>query len=208
MEFKTIDKQSEGIIIEKKSKFIATIVPIGSKNEAEEKIKEIKKTYSDAKHNCYAYCVLENESKVTKSSDDGEPSGTAGIPILKVITENNICNVLVVVTRYFGGILLGTGGLLRAYTDATKEALNNSNIKNMQEGYEIEVETNYPDLDFVKYQIEQAGGKIISIDYMETIKLTIDLEEILMKEIKNKNGKIGNKIQKIGKINKKYIEKS
>lgn len=102
IEFKTIEKQSTGIIVEKKSKFIANIIPVKSREEAEETIRDIKKQYSDARHNCYAYCVLENETKITKSSDDGEPSGTAGIPILKVITEKELCNVLVVVTRYFG----------------------------------------------------------------------------------------------------------
>lgn len=205
--FKTIKKEATGVIVEKKSKFIATIVPVQSKSEAEERIKEIKKNYSDARHNCYAYCVLEEENKVTKSSDDGEPSGTAGIPILKIITENGICNVLVVVTRYFGGILLGTGGLVRAYTKATQEAILNSNIIEKTEGYEINIEIEYVDLEFVKYYLNQANANILDYNYSENIEMCIEVSSELKEEITDENSKIGNKIQKIKNITKKYIEK-
>lgn len=206
IEFKTINTESTGIIIEKKSKFIANIIPVSSKEEAENRIKDIKKKYADAKHNCYAYCVLQEESRITKSSDDGEPSGTAGMPILKVITEKNLCNVLVVVTRYFGGILLGTGGLTRAYTDSTLEAIKNADIVNKQMGYEIKLEILYADLNYFKYYIEQNKGKIININYLENIELIVDVKEKNKDEITNNTSEIGNKIQKIIKISKKHID--
>lgn len=204
-EYNTIEKQVEGIIIEKKSKFIATVIPVESKKQAEEKIKEIKKKYMDARHNCYAYCVLEEENIITKSSDDGEPSGTAGIPILKAITENSLCNVVVVVTRYFGGILLGTGGLQRAYTSAVLEGVKNATILKKQIGYEIEIGINYSDLNYVKYYVEQMGGKILDINYTEKIKIKLEITETGKLEIENQDNTIGNKIQKIYKISKKYI---
>ena len=117
MEFKTITQSCMAEIVEKKSRFIANIFYIQSVEEAEEYIKKIKKQYHDAKHNCFAYIVTDLEGNtVQKSSDDGEPSGTAGAPMLKILTAQNLCNILVIVTRYFGGILLGTGGLVRAYS--------------------------------------------------------------------------------------------
>ena len=207
LEFKTIESASQGIIIEKKSKFIANIIPVCSKEEAEEKIRELKKKYQDARHNCYAYCVLNDTNKITKSSDDGEPSGTAGIPILKVITENELCNVLIVVTRYFGGILLGTGGLLRAYTDSAKEAIKNSNIINLQEGYEIKFEIGYSDLNFMKYYIEHSYGLIEEIEYLNNIILKVAVTKNVKEEIIDKNSEIGKKIQKIIETKKKFVKK-
>ena len=208
IEFKTVKSTAEGTIIEKKSKFIATILPINSKKEAEAKINELKKKYDDAKHNCYAYSVLEDEMKITKSSDDGEPSGTAGIPILKVIMEENLCNVLVVVTRYFGGILLGTGGLQRAYTDATKRAIDNSNIIKQQNGYEMNIIINYNDLNYIKYYLEKNNALIQEIEYNENVNMKIDVTEKTKEEITNINSEIGNKIQKIETIYKKFIQKN
>ena len=122
-EFYTIEKNVETEIVVKKSKFIANIFYISTNKEAEEKIKEIKKKYFDARHNCFSYRVVENDNIIEKASDDGEPSGTAGGPMLNILQKNNLANILIVVTRYFGGILLGTGGLVRAYSDALLEAL-------------------------------------------------------------------------------------
>ena len=206
--FKTIKKDATSVLIEKKSKFIANIIEIESKEEAELKIKEIKKKYSDAKHNCYAYCVLEEDRKITKSSDDGEPSGTAGIPILKVICENDLCNVLVIVTRYFGGILLGTGGLVRAYTNATLGAIANSVVIQKEMGYEIIFECSYNNLEFVKYYLKQAKAKFVDIKYTENIEMIVEISNVVKEEIEDTNSKIGSKIQKIGNIERKYIEKS
>ena len=124
-EFNTIAENMKitAEIVEKKSKFIANIFYIDSVEEADNIIKAIKKKYYDAKHNCIAYRVMVNDKIVERSSDGGEPSGTAGAPMLAILQKNNLCNILVVVTRYFGGILLGTGGLVSCYSQATLDAL-------------------------------------------------------------------------------------
>ena len=167
---KTIKNNATAIIEEKKSKFIANIFNVNSVEEAENKLHEIKKKYYDARHNCYAYIVEEDGIQKKKFSDDGEPSGTAGSPILNVIEKNNLCNVLIVVTRYFGGILLGAGGLVRAYTEATAKAINKTNILEKEEGYEIEIVINYQDLDKFKYFCNQNSIEIIDTKYLENIK--------------------------------------
>ena len=127
--FKTINKNISGEIVEKKSKFIANIFYVETEVEAEEYIKQIKKQFYDAKHNCFAYVIKDDKGGVIKKfSDDGEPSGTAGAPMLEVLNKQKIENVLVVVTRYFGGILLGTGGLVRAYTRSNANSIRKSRI--------------------------------------------------------------------------------
>lgn len=126
--FKTIEENVTAQIVEKKSKFIANIFKIETKEDAEKLIRETKKKYYDARHNCFAYRVIEDEKVIERASDDGEPSGTAGMPILNILIKNELCNILIVVTRYFGGILLGTGGLVRAYSTSTLKAIENSKI--------------------------------------------------------------------------------
>lgn len=116
--FKSIKENSTAEVVEKKSKFIANIFYVESREEAENIIKEINKKYHDARHNCYAYRVITSEGIIEKASDDGEPSGTAGAPMLNILSKNELLNVLVIVTRYFGGILLGTGGLVKAYSES------------------------------------------------------------------------------------------
>ena len=207
-ELKTIDNKVTAEVEEKRSRFIANIFYIESAIEAENIIKQTKKKYYDARHNCYAYIVKE-EQMIKKSSDDGEPSGTAGSPILNVIEKNGLCNVLVIVTRYFGGILLGKGGLVRAYTEATIKAIEKANIVLQEEGYEIEIITTYSDIEKIKYYCNKNQIKISNIEYEENVKCTIEISE---KE-KNKlldnykyNEKIGN-ILKYSIIKKKYIRK-
>ena len=142
-EFVTIKENVQAEITEKKSKFIANIIKVENKNEAEENILKLKKKYYDAKHNCIAYRIKEDQGVIEKASDDGEPQGTAGQPILNILQKNNLCNILVVVTRYFGGILLGTGGLVRAYSEATTKALEKSiRVKNIL-GIKMEVILEY-----------------------------------------------------------------
>ena len=126
--FKTISENVSSEIVEKKSKFIANIFYVESVEEAEEKIKEIKKKYYDARHNCFAFSVYTEDGNIDRFSDDGEPSGTAGSPMLAILKAQNLSNILVVVTRYFGGILLGTGGLTRAYSSAAINAIEKGNL--------------------------------------------------------------------------------
>ena len=124
----TIKKSAETEITEKKSKFIGEVFYIETVQEAEEKLREINKKYHDAKHHCYAYRVIDENRIIERASDDGEPAGTAGAPILHLLNKLELTNVLLVVTRYFGGILLGTGGLIRAYTQASQLAIENAQM--------------------------------------------------------------------------------
>ena len=129
--YKILLKGGEGEIVEKKSRFIATLFPVHSEEEAAAFIESMKKKYWDARHNCSAF-VLGERAQVTRCSDDGEPSGTAGKPMLEVLLGAEVRNAAVVVTRYFGGTLLGTGGLVRAYTQAVQAGLENCTVAEMQ----------------------------------------------------------------------------
>ncbi len=164
-------------IVVKKSKFICNLLIVNTQEEAENSIKQLKKKYFDARHNCIAYRVLEDEKIIEKSSDDGEPSGTAGGPMLNILQKNNLCNVLVVVTRYFGGILLGTGGLVRAYSDATLEAINNSEMIEKCMGQEAEVEIEYNNLENFKYYCKKNNIIIENFVYSDIIFCKIQLQE-------------------------------
>lgn len=163
----------------KKSKFIANIIKIKDEQDAKEKLNQIRKEYSDARHNCYAYIVYDNETKtkIEKSSDDREPSGTAGIPMLTLLKKNNLVNVLIVVTRYFGGILLGTGGLVRAYTDSSKQALEAAKIIELQYGEILEYCIEYDEFEYFKYICEKNNIEIINTEYSNNIKAIIKLKE-------------------------------
>ena len=163
----------------KKSKFIANIIKITDEQDAKEKLNQIRKEYSDARHNCYAYIVYDNETKtkIEKSSDDREPSGTAGIPMLTLLQKNNLVNVLIVVTRYFGGILLGTGGLVRAYTDSSKQALEAAKIIELQYGEILEYCIEYDEFEYFKYICEKNNIEIVKTEYSNNIKAIIKLKE-------------------------------
>ena len=128
IKLKTINENITEQIIEKKSKFICDLIYVSSEKEVEESLQEIRKKYYDAKHHCFAYRLQNKNGIIEKSSDDGEPSGTAGAPMLNLLTKNELVNCLAIVTRYFGGILLGTGGLVRAYSEVTKNAIESANI--------------------------------------------------------------------------------
>ena len=207
-EFITILKDETAEIVEKKSKFIANISYVENVEEAEAKIKDIKKKYYDAKHNCIAYRVIENGRIVEKASDDGEPSGTAGGPMLNILQKNNLCNLVVVVTRYFGGILLGTGGLVRAYSDATQKAIEKSVKVSKVDGIEVEVKLDYPNLEIFKYYCKNNEIKITKIDYYEDIILKMEMEKnrknIFLEDIETKTLNI-KEFQVIGE---KYITKT
>lgn len=207
-EFITILKDEKAEIVEKKSKFIANICYVENVEEAEEKIKSIKKKYFDAKHNCVAYRVNENGQVVEKSSDDGEPSGTAGGPMLNILQKNNLCNIVVVVTRYFGGILLGTGGLVRAYSDATQKAIEKCIKVYKVDGIEIEVKLDYANLDIFKYYCKNNEINITKIDYAEDIILKIEMEKnrknIFLKDIETKTLNI----KEYQVLQEKYINKT
>ena len=176
---KTILANSSSELDVKKSKFIANIIKITDEQDAKEKLNQIRKEYSDARHNCYAYIVYDNETKtkIEKSSDDREPSGTAGIPMLTLLQKNNLVNVLIVVTRYFGGILLGTGGLVRAYTDSSKQALEAAKIIELQYGEILEYCIEYDEFEYFKYICEKNNIEIVKTEYSNNIKAIIKLKE-------------------------------
>lgn len=170
--YRVLLEGGQGEYVEKKSRFIATVRKCESEEEAVAFIDEIKKKYWDAKHNCSAFCIGAR-GELTRCSDDGEPSGTAGRPMLEVLTGEGIRNVAVVVTRYFGGVLLGTGGLVRAYTRAVQEGLKSSVIGRMQAGYEVEVETDYNSVGKILYLLGNEGMEAVSSDYTDRVTLRL-----------------------------------
>lgn len=208
MDFFTIKEMVQTEMVEKKSKFIANLFPAQSIEEAEELIKQTKKKYYDAKHNCVAYRIEENGQIVEKASDDGEPSGTAGAPMLTILQKNHLANVVVIVTRYFGGILLGTGGLVRAYSDSLLNAIEKSSTIQKCEGIEMLVTTEYSEFDSFKYYCKSNNILITNVEYCELISCKIEMEhdkkEKLLKDFETK----AIILKDVKEITKKYITKS
>ena len=165
----TITKNSTYELVEKKSKFIANLIYIETKEEAENIIKEYKKKYFDARHNCYSYRVLQENEVYERSSDDGEPSGTAGAPMLNLLQKYNLCNVIIIVTRYFGGILLGTGGLVRAYSGASLGAIENAKKATLEQGTEYQIEIDYSNYQALQYYCNKNCINIKNREYNESI---------------------------------------
>lgn len=157
-------KGGQGEITEKKSRFIATVRPVESEEEAVSFINETKKKYWDARHNCSAF-VIGKRQELTRCSDDGEPAGTAGRPMLDVLLKENIHNVAVVVTRYFGGVLLGTGGLVRAYQQATKAGLSASEIIEKKDGAVLFIRTDYTGIGRLQYLFAQEKLTVMDTAY-------------------------------------------
>ena len=206
--FITISKNSSSEYIEKKSKFIGNLFYVESVEEAENIIKEIKKKYFDARHNCIAYRIIKNRKICEKFSDDGEPSGTAGAPMLNILQKNNLVNVLIIVTRYFGGVLLGTGGLVKAYQNSLLLAIEKSEQIYKVLGEELKIVLDYSEFEGFKYYCKNNQIKITNIEYLENIICKIELEEKkkekLIKDYETKNIKI----KEINELYKKYITKS
>lgn len=157
-------KGGQGEITEKKSRFIATVRPVESEDEAVSFINETKKKYWDARHNCSAF-VIGKRQELTRCSDDGEPAGTAGRPMLDVLLKENIHNAAVVVTRYFGGVLLGTGGLVRAYQQATKAGLSASEIIEKKDGAVLFIRTDYTGIGRLQYLFAQEKIMVMDTAY-------------------------------------------
>lgn len=176
--YKIIEYGGTGEIEEKKSRFIAHVAAAATEEEALAFIEAKKKQFWDAKHNCYAY-VLGEQAQTMRFSDDGEPTGTAGKPILEVLIGSGIRNLVVVVTRYFGGTLLGTGGLVRAYTKATQAGIAASDVRMMCYGYELTVVTDYNGIGKIQYLMGQRGISTANADYAEqvTVRVKIPYEE-------------------------------
>ena len=170
--YRVIIEGGEGEIVEKKSRFIATVKKVESEEEAVAFIEAMKKKYWDASHNCSAYTIGLNH-ELERCSDDGEPQKTAGRPMLDVLLNEGIHNVCVVVTRYFGGTLLGTGGLVRAYQAAVKEGLENSVIITKQYGKKIRIVTDYNGIGKLQYIVATNGYMTLSTDYTDVVTARI-----------------------------------
>lgn len=170
--YRVIIEGGEGEIVEKKSRFIATVKKVESEEEAVSFIEAMKKKYWDARHNCSAF-VIGERGELMRCSDDGEPSGTAGRPMLEVLLGEGVRNVAVVVTRYFGGTLLGTGGLVRAYTQAVKEGLSHCQIGQMRAGVRITVETDYNSIGKILYILGNRGIEPEESLYTDIVSLQL-----------------------------------
>lgn len=167
-------------IVEKKSRFIANVFYVENENEAVSRLNEMRKKYYDAKHNCYAY-ILGKNGESMKSSDDGEPQGTAGHPMLDILKGEGITNCIAIVTRYFGGTLLGTGGLVRAYSESLKASIKNAKFSNIYDGFEVDFSVNYDDFGKVENIVQSINqdanddsfSPIISLDKSFTENVTL-----------------------------------
>lgn len=166
--YQVVYQGGEGEFVEKKSRFIATIQPVESEEEAAAWISMLKKKYWDASHNCSAFTVGRNH-ELTRCSDDGEPSGTAGRPMLDVLLREEIHNAVVVVTRYFGGTLLGTGGLVRAYQKSVQAGLAASVIIEKQQGWMLDIGTDYNGLGKLQYLLAQRKIPVLDTEYTEKV---------------------------------------
>ena len=161
-----------------KSIFYTDLIKVYSKDEVINELNNIKNKYKDATHYCYAYII----DDIKKSSDDGEPGGTAGVPIMETLNNKDLNYILCVVTRYFGGIKLGAGGLVRAYRKATIEAINNSTLLDLIDGYEIIIKVSYNEQKDLEYLLKDNFKKEYDNDVTYTIKCNKDIKEILEKK--------------------------
>lgn len=172
MDYKTVYQGGRAEVVEKKSRFIANIFPVSSEEEIQDRLENIKKQHWDARHHCWAY-VIGTGNVLERCSDDGEPSGTAGKPILEVIKGQSLHNVFIVVTRYFGGTLLGTGGLVRAYTAAAREGLLCSVIITRIRGAKLKIKTDYTGLGKIQYLLAQRGIYTLETEYTDLVEMTV-----------------------------------
>lgn len=192
---KRISNNIENTIIIKNSKFITNLFIVENIEEVNKYLNLIKDKYRDANHNCYAYIV----DNIRKCSDDGEPSGTAGIPMMKVLEHKDLNNVLAIVTRYFGGIKLGAGGLVRAYTNSVSKTLDIVNIIDTIKGYNIDIIFNFNDIKHIDYLLKDI--KILNKEYKDIVKYNLNASNNLLEILKQNNIKY-NIIKEI------YIEKN
>lgn len=203
-EFRTVYEGGTGEITEKKSRFIATVQPVATEEEALSFIERTKKKYWDASHNCFAYILGEN-SEIKRCSDDGEPAKTAGKPMLDILEGEGLGNTAAVVTRYFGGTLLGTGGLIRAYQAAVKEALKNCTIINKLRGNKLKIITDYNGLGKLQYISAQMGIAVLETEYTEIVSITYVIPIKSVHEFEDKVTEATNGTVKIENLQSVYF---
>lgn len=200
----TIYEGGTGEIVMKKSRFIATVIPVSTEEEALTFIEELKKKYWNAAHNCYAY-IIGNRNPIMRCSDDGEPSQTAGKPMLDVLIAKELTGLLVVVTRYFGGTLLGTGGLVKAYQSATVEGLNSSLIIKKEPGIHMQVVSDYNLIGKIQYYIGQENLPLISTDYTDLVTLDLMIPTDKVNGFQNKLADLSNGTLSATELKKVYF---
>lgn len=183
MSYKTLDQSKEVEFTEKKSVFIGVGKRVFSEEEAKAFIDEMKLKYKDARHHVYGY-TLHDDMNIQRYSDDGEPQGTGGIPILDVIKKNDLRNVCIVVIRYFGGVLLGAGGLTRAYVKASAMAIEASGIVHRVEGYQATLPLSYDHHGKVDHYLQEHNIKIIKAEYTDEVRLTLYLKSQDVERVK------------------------
>jgi len=201
-EYKTVEKENSDEFIEKKSRFIGYVCPVQTQQGAVDFINSIKAKHWDASHNVYAYVLKENN--IQRYSDDGEPSGTAGVPVLDVILKNNLVNVCVVVTRYFGGTLLGAGGLVRAYSHASKLAVEAGSIITMAPCKILKVSVDYSFYDRLNILLNDFGANVESTDFSDKVDVTFALKEQSVDILKDKLIDISNGSYFLHEIGEKF----
>lgn len=201
-EYKTVENAGSDEFVEKKSRFIGYVKPVKTVEEATEFINNIKSKHWDATHNVSAYVLKENN--IQRSSDDGEPSGTAGVPVLDVIRKENLVDVCVVVTRYFGGTLLGAGGLIRAYSHASKIALNSGNIITMALCKTAMIKVEYSFYDNLNIILNDIGANVEDSKFEDKITVTFSIKEDLISPLQNKLTELSNGKYNIEIIGEKF----
>ena len=203
--FNTINQRAEAEIVEKKSRFIANVLPISSEQEAISFISEIKKQHYNARHNCFAYIIC-GDIPIIRFSDDGEPNGTAGKPILDVLLGEKIENAIIVVTRYFGGTLLGTGGLVRAYGKSAKEGLMAGKIVQMDTYTKIFVVVDYSLIGKIQYEISTSEHILIDTEYTDLVKFSVYIKNELLDQFIENIINITNNSATITKENEYFLK--
>ena len=198
-EYKTIENEASDFFIEKKSRFIGYACPVKTQEEAAAFINKIKSKHWDATHNVSAFVLRENN--IQRCSDDGEPSGTAGVPVLDVILKEGIVDVCVVATRYFGGTLLGAGGLVRAYSHTSKIALEAGNIITMAQCSILESTVDYNFYERMNILLSEFNANILNTDFADNVKITFSIKESYQKALEDKLTDISN-----GKYNLTFIK--
>ena len=198
-EYKTVENEASDFFIEKKSRFIGYVCPVKTQEEAADFINKIKSKHWDATHNVSAFVLRENN--IQRCSDDGEPSGTAGVPVLDAILKSGVVDVCVVATRYFGGTLLGAGGLVRAYSHTSKIALEAGNIITMAQCSVLEANVDYSFYERMNQLLSEFNARIINTDFADSVKITFSIKEAYQEALEDKLKDISN-----GKYSTNFIK--
>lgn len=203
-EYKTIEKAAVAEFTEKKSRFIGYVCPVKTAEEAQNFITEVRSKNREATHNVPAYVLRENN--IQRCSDDGEPSGTAGVPVLDVILKNEVKDVCVVVTRYFGGVLLGAGGLVRAYSHGSKIALDAGGIITLAPCAVLQVEADYSFYERIRVMLEDNSANIEDCIFSDNVKIIFSIRDTRVDDISQKLTELSNGKYSFVKIGEKYAK--